>query len=160
MALADSGLTFRLARRADVADVVRLLSGDVLGATRERYETPLPDSYLAAFDAIEADPNNELVVACLGESVVGTLQMTYIPNMTHQGGWRALIEGVQVDGKVRSRGIGQAMFEWAIARAGERGCCLVQLTTDKRRPDAKRFYERLGFVASHEGMKLFLKRDG
>jgi GNAT superfamily N-acetyltransferase len=89
--------------------------------------------------------------------VVGVLQLTYIPSLTYQGGWRALIEGVRVDSGERSQGLGKTLFEWAIARAREHGCHMVQLTTDKARPDAKRFYESLGFVASHEGLKLHLK---
>jgi GNAT superfamily N-acetyltransferase len=149
-------VSFRPAREADVSEIVRLLADDPLGATRERYETPLPESYARAFRAIDADPNNELVVAWQGDRVVGVLQLTFIPYLTYQGGWRALIEGVRVDARVRSLGLGRALFEWAIGRARERGCHMVQLTTDKSRPDARRFYEALGFVASHEGMKLRL----
>ena len=152
----EAAPTFRRARADDVPDIVRLLADDPLGATRERYESPLPESYARAFRAIEQDANNELVVACRGERVVGVLQLTYIPSLTYQGGWRALIEGVRVDSGERSQGLGKTLFEWAIARARERGCHMVQLTTDKARPDAKRFYEGLGFVASHEGMKLHL----
>ena len=151
-------VAFRRAIRADLPEIVRLLADDPLGSKRERYELPLPASYLAAFEAIESDPNNELVVACLGERVVGVLQLTFIPYLTYQGSWRALIEGVRVDSGARSAGIGKALFEWAIERARERGCHLVQLTTDKTRPGALRFYEALGFVASHEGMKLHLDR--
>jgi GNAT superfamily N-acetyltransferase len=133
-----------------------MLADDVLGATRERFETPLPASYLAAFAEIDADPNNELVVACLGDDVVGVLQLTFIPYLTHQGSRRVLIEGVRVARAHRGTGLGTRLFEWAIERARERGCRMVQLTTDKSRPDARRFYETLGFVASHEGMKLVL----
>ena len=153
----EAAPTFRRARADDVPDIVRLLADDPLGATRERYESPLPESYARAFRAIEQDANNELVVACRGERVVGVLQLTYVPSLTYQGGWRALIEGVRVDSGERSQGLGKTLFEWAIARARERGCHMVQLTTDKARPDAKRFYESLGFVASHEGLKLHLK---
>ena len=153
----ETAPTFRRARADDVPDIVRLLADDPLGATRERYESPLPESYARAFRAIEQDANNELVVACRGERVVGVLQLTYIPSLIYQGGWRALIEGVRVDSDERSQGLGKTLFEWAIARARERGCHMVQLTTDKARPDAKRFYESLGFVASHEGLKLHLK---
>ena len=149
-------VSFRRAGAADVSEIVRLLADDPLGRTRERYETPLPESYARAFRAIEADPNNELIVACQADRVVGVLQLTFIPYLTYQGGWRALIEGVRVDARVRSLGVGRALFEWAIARARERSCHMVQLTTDKSRPDARRFYEALGFVASHEGMKLHL----
>ena len=149
-------LAFRRARAEDVPDIVRMLADDPLGATRERDEHPLPESYVRAFRAIDADPNNELVVACRGERVVGVLQLTYLPSLTYRGGWRALIEGVRVASGERSQGSGKALFEWAIARARERGCHMAQLTTDKARPDARRFYESLGFVASHEGMKLRL----
>ena len=136
-----------------------MLADDPLGAKRERLETPLPEGYLRAFAEIDADANNELVVACLDSdkgAVVGVLQLTFIPYLTHQGSRRALIEGVRVASSHRSAGFGTKLFEWAIARARERGCRMVQLTTDKRRLDAKLFYEALGFVASHEGMKLAL----
>lgn len=147
---------FRRARAADVPEIVRLLADDPLGARRERDETPLPEGYARAFDAIDSDPHNELIVAEQDARVVGVLQLTFIPSLTYQGGWRALIEGVRVDARTRSQGLGRALLERAIGRARERGCHLVQLTTDKTRPDAKRFYEALGFVASHEGMKLHL----
>ena len=149
-------VAFRKAKREDVPAIVRLLADDPLGAKRERFETPLPESYLRAFEAIDADPNNELVVACIGDEVVGVLQLTFIPYLTYQGGWRALIEAVRVDAKLRSQGVGKALFEWAIERSRSRRCHLVQLTTDKSRGDAKRFYDSLGFSASHEGMKLHL----
>lgn len=144
----EAPLAFRRARAEDVPAIVRMLADDPLGATRERDEHPLPESYARAFRAIDADPNNELVVACRSERVV--------PSLTYQGGWRALIEGVRVASGERSQGSGKMLFEWAIARARERGCHMAQLTTDKARPDARRFYESLGFVASHEGMKLRL----
>jgi ribosomal protein S18 acetylase RimI-like enzyme len=153
----DAALSFRRARRDDVPAIVRMLADDQLGAKRERPETPLPDSYREAFAAIDGDPNNELVVACQHGEVVGVLQLTFIPYLTYQGGWRALVEGVRVDSRTRSQGLGKALLEWAIARARERGCVMVQLTTDKTRTDAKRFYESLGFVASHEGMKLHFR---
>lgn len=147
-------LTVRGATRDDVPALVRLLADDPLGRTRERFEDPLPSAYLDAFAAIDRDPNQELVVADRAGAVVGVLQLTMTPYLTHQGGWRATIEGVRVASHERSAGIGRQLLEWAIARARERGCRLVQLTTDKTRPDAIRFYESLGFVASHEGMKL------
>jgi len=153
MADTSSSVTFRRAGRDDVERIVQMLADDPLGAQRERYELPLPRSYLAAFEAIEADPNNEVVVACVDGKVIGVLQITFIPGLTYQGGWRALIEGVRVDAATRSSGLGKALVEHAIERARERGCHLVQLTTDKTRPGAKRFYEALGFVATHEGMK-------
>jgi len=151
---------FRRAVLADLPDIVRLLADDPLGAGRERYASPLPQSYQQAFEAINADPNNELMVAVRDEAVIGVLQLTFIPYLTYQGGWRALIEGVRIDQRHRSAGLGEAFFHWAIARARERGCHLLQLTTDKARPDARRFYEALGFRATHEGMKLHLGEAG
>ena len=139
---------------------MRLLADDLLGAKRERFETPLPESYVRAFEAIDADPNNELAVACMGMEVVGVLQLTFTPYLTYQGGWRAQIEGVRVASALRSSGIGRQLFLWAIERARRSGCHLVQLTSDKARPDAIRFYEGLGFKASHEGMKLHLESQG
>jgi GNAT superfamily N-acetyltransferase len=153
---ADVALTFRLATRDDVPDIVRMLANDPLGAERETPSQPLPDSYYAAFDAISRDTNNELTVAVTGSRVVGVLQITFIPYLTYRGSWRALIEGVRVDTSVRSGGIGRQLVEWAIERARQRGCHMVQLTSDKARPDAIRFYQNLGFVASHEGLKLHL----
>ena len=147
---------FRCATRADVPDIVRMLADDLLGSKRERYTLPLPQSYYTAFEAIDKDPNNELVVVELEGKVVGVMQLTYIPYLTYQGSWRALIEGVRVDAKLRASGIGRKLFMWAIERARSKGCHLVQLTSDKARPDAIRFYQSLGFVASHEGMKLHL----
>jgi GNAT superfamily N-acetyltransferase len=152
-----AALAFRRARRGDLPAIVHLLADDPLGAQREADVSPLPASYGAAFDAIDADPNQELVVAESGGAVVGVLQLTFIPSLTYRGGWRALIEGVRVAAALRSAGVGQRLFEWAIARARERGCHLLQLTSDKTRPEAIRFYERLGFVASHEGLKLPLR---
>jgi GNAT superfamily N-acetyltransferase len=147
---------FRPAVRADVADIVRMLADDALGSQREEFVSPLPQSYYAAFEAIDRDPNNELVVVELRGRIVGMLQLTYIPYMTYRGSWRALIEGVRVDASVRSSGIGLSLFVWAIDRARNRGCHMVQLTSDKARPNAIRFYQTLGFVASHEGLKLHL----
>jgi len=155
--MAEPALSFRLARAGDVPDIVRMLADDPLGSTRERFEEPLPEAYGQAFRAIDADANNELVVAVQDDRVVGVLQLTFIPYLTYQGGWRALIEGVRVASGTRSRGVGKALLKCAIARARERGCIMVQLTTDKVRVDARRFYEALGFVASHDGMKLHLR---
>jgi ribosomal protein S18 acetylase RimI-like enzyme len=156
MTAEEPDITFRRATRADLPAIVRLLADDPLGARREAYAVPLPKSYELAFAAIDADPNNELVVGEVDGAVVGVLQLTFIPCITYQGGWRALIEGVRVAAALRSSGIGRKLFLWAIDRAAERGCHLLQLTSDKSRPDAIRFYEGLGFVASHEGMKLHL----
>jgi GNAT superfamily N-acetyltransferase len=147
---------FRHAARADLPGIVRMLADDPLGATRERCEEPLPRCYEEGFDAIAADPNNALIVAELDGVLAGMLQITFIPSVTRMGSWRALVEGVRVARGVRGRGIGGALIAHAVERARERGCALVQLTTDKQRPDALRFYEGLGFRATHEGMKLHL----
>ncbi|MDQ3289448.1 MAG: GNAT family N-acetyltransferase [Pseudomonadota bacterium] len=154
----ESDLTFRAAERNDLPAIVGMLADDPLGARRESFSDPLAASYLAAFDAIDVDPNNELVVAVANGEVIGVLQVTFIPCLTYRGGWRALIEGVRVSSNARSSGTGGEMIRWAIERARQRGCLMVQLTTDKTRTDALRFYERLGFVASHHGMKLMLQQ--
>lgn len=152
----EKPLTFRRAVDKDLEHIVGMLADDPLGARRERYELPLPQGYIDAFAAIQKDPNQELTVAECDGRVVGVLQLTFIPYLTYQGSWRALIEGVRVSSSMRGQGIGRHLFEWAIERARARGCRLVQLTTDKVRTDALRFYEGLGFTASHEGMKLHL----
>lgn len=149
-------INIRLATRQDVSEIVRLLSDDEFGAKRERYEDPLPLSYYLAFDNIKSDKNSFLVVAEMGDKVVGTLQLTYITYLTYQGGKRALIEGVRIDNSCRGQGVGRLMLNWAISKAKEDSCHVVQLTTDKHRPDALEFYKKLGFIPSHEGMKLFL----
>lgn len=150
-------LTIRLARRADLPAIVRMLADDALGATREQYTDPLPEEYVRAFEAIDGDPNQELIVVEAADgAVIGTLQLTFLAGISHRGAWRAQIEGVRVDAGHRSGGIGRRMILWAVERARARGCRMVQLTSDKSRSDAIRFYAKLGFVASHEGMKLRL----
>jgi GNAT superfamily N-acetyltransferase len=138
-----------------VAAIIGLLADDAIGAAREDASDPLPEEYYAAFEAIDGDPNQELVVLDVAGRVTGTLQLTIIPNLTYRGGRRALIEGVRVSREVRGSRHGTSLVQWAIARARERGCRLVQLTSDKRRSEAIAFYERMGFAATHEGMKLW-----
>lgn len=149
-------LVIRQATRADLPDIVRLLADDPLGKDREQATDPLPASYYVAFEAIDSDPRNELVVAELHSQVVGTLQLTFIPGLSFQGGTRAQIEAVRIDRRYRGQGLGEALLQWAIGRAHEMQCHLVQLTTNAKRRDAQRFYEHLGFVPSHIGMKLNL----
>ncbi|MES1923971.1 GNAT family N-acetyltransferase [Salinisphaera sp. T31B1] len=149
---------FREARAEDLLALVAMLADDELGRQRESPGAPLDDGYTAAFEAIQRDANNELVVCECGGELLGMLQITYIPYLTYIGRWRALIEGVRVASSQRGTGVGGRLFAWAIERAREKGCVMVQLTTDKQRPDAIRFYEKLGFTASHEGMKLWLDR--
>ena len=148
--------TFRLARAEDVPAIVAMLADDPLGATREVLADPLPESYHTAFEAIDTSPENELIVAETGDQVVGCLQLTYIPGLSRQGALRAQIESVRVSSAVRSKGLGASMIEWAVDRAKDRGCAIVQLTSDASRSDARRFYERLGFEASHIGLKRSL----
>ncbi len=150
------GARIRPATRDDVPRIVALLADDPLGAEREQYEDPLPAAYYDAFARIDGDSAHELMVAVVEGDVVGTLQLSIIPYLTYRGGRRAQIEAVRVAASMRGKGLGRELFGWAIARAKERGCHVVQLTTDKARPDALRFYESLGFQASHEGMKLHL----
>ena len=149
-------MEIRPATRADLPAVVRLLADDPLGATRERFEDPLPAAYGAAFEAMERQGGNQLLLAVEGDRVIGCLQLTLIPGLSRLGMTRAQIEGVRVDASQRGAGIGRALFTEAIERARQAGCGLVQLTTDKARPEAHAFYDSLGFVASHTGMKLAL----
>jgi GNAT superfamily N-acetyltransferase len=154
--MSEQELIIRQATREDVSEVVRLLAEDDLGSQRERYELPLPPSYYEAFAQIERDENNELIVVERDGRIVATLQLTFISALTYAGSWRVQIEAVRVDGRYRNQRIGQRLIEWVIQRARQKGCNRVQLTTNKSRHDAHRFYLRLGFVASHEGMKLSL----
>lgn len=147
----------RRAQWDDLVRIVELLAADQLGATRDGIATSEDlEPYLRAFDAINTDPAQLLVVATVGGEVIGTMQLSFIPGLARRGSLRAQIEAVRVADRYRSRGLGEAMFRWAIDEARRRGCSLVQLTTDKSRADAHRFYARLGFVASHEGLKLRL----
>jgi len=152
-----STLIFRKAKREDLPSIVRMLAEDELGSGRERFEEPLPEAYYDAFEQIEKDPNHELIVAEMNGEVAGTLHLTFLPSISYQGGLRAQVESVRVDGGLRGQGIGSEMMKWVVERAKERDAHLVQLTTHKSREDAHRFYERLGFSKSHLGMKLSLK---
>jgi len=155
MAGQAEALIIRTARAADLPAVVAMLADDPLGAGRERYAEPLPEAYRAAFAAIEAQAGNAVLVAERAGILLGCLQLVFIPHLTRLGMTRAQIEGVRVARAARGQGIGEALMVEAVARAA--GCGLVQLTTDATRPEARRFYERLGFVASHIGMKLPLQ---
>ena len=150
-------LLFRDAKREDLAQIVGLLANDNLGSQREDPTSPLNSAYLDAFEHISADPNNQLVVVECNGKIAGILQITYIPHLTYIGSWRCLIEGVRVHKEFRGQGLGTKFFEWAIQQAKEKNCKIVQLTSDKQRADAIRFYESLGFKATHEGFKLKLR---
>ena len=157
LAVGSPPVVLRRAVAADLPELVALLAADQLGATRDGIRTDSDlEAYQAAFSAIDADPAHLLVVAESGPDIVATMQLSFLPGLARRGALRAQIEAVRVDGGYRGRGLGAAMFEWAIGEARRRGCALVQLTSDKSRTSAHRFYERLGFVASHEGMKLAL----
>ncbi|MET7372094.1 GNAT family N-acetyltransferase [Micromonospora arida] len=149
-----SDVIYREAVRADLPAVIALLADDVLGKARDF--TEVDEAYERAFADITADPRNALIVAEQGGDLVGCLQITYIPGLGRHGAERSLIESVRVRSDRRGEGLGRQLMTWAIDQARERGCALVQLTTDKTREDAHRFYLGLGFVASHEGMKLAL----
>ncbi|ASK63813.1 GNAT family N-acetyltransferase [Virgibacillus phasianinus] len=149
-------MNFRKATTEDLPAIVRLLADDELGSKRERYEESLPTDYYRAFAAIEAQVGNQIMVAVEDEKVIGCLQLTIIPGLARLGMKRAQIEGVRVDQRYRGKGVGEVLFKEAIKFAEKEKCGLVQLTTDKQREDAHRFYERLGFSATHEGMKLIL----
>ena len=150
-------LTFRLATRSDVPAILELLADDEVSRARDGAISEAADAaHWAAFEAIDADPRNELIVVEEDGVPVGTFQLTFTPSLSRGGGERMTIEAVRVRGDRRGGGVGRQMMAWALDRGRERGCRLAQLTTDKRRADAHRFYESLGFVASHEGMKLTL----
>lgn len=151
-----SGIVFRRARESDLPAIVAMLADDELGKLREDTGLPLAQGYLTAFEAIDSDPNQYLAVATEGDAIVGTLQLTFIAGLSRKGALRGQIEAVRVAASHRSKGVGQKMFEWAIDECRARGCILVQLTTDRDRLDAHRFYDRLGFEASHLGYKLKL----
>jgi ribosomal protein S18 acetylase RimI-like enzyme len=149
-------LLIRIAEIRDLSAIVQLLADDFLGQQREDRSEPLNENYLTAFREIEADPNNELIVAELDGKIVGTLQLTITPSLSYRGGKRSTVESVRVDSTFRSKGIGRQMMVWAIERAKERGCISMQLTSHNDRTAAHHFYESLGFKKSHTGMKLTL----
>ena len=149
-------LVFRRATADDLPHIVALLADDPLGTARELLGASVAREYVEAFEAVSQDGNQLLAVAEDAGRVIGTLQLSFIPGLSRGGAWRGQIEAVRVASDRRGEGIGQAFLEWAVATCRERGCKLVQLTTDKRRLDAHRFYDRLGFVDSHIGYKLQL----
>ncbi|GGN03292.1 GNAT family N-acetyltransferase [Streptomyces fuscichromogenes] len=145
-------LDIRTAVAEDIPAIVGMLADDPLGAQREAPDDLAP--YLGALERISADPNQHLVVAVRGGRLVGTLQLTVIPGLSRRGATRSIIEGVRIHADERGSGLGTLFIEWAIDESRRQGCQLVQLTSDASRIDAHRFYERLGFTASHVGFKL------
>jgi ribosomal protein S18 acetylase RimI-like enzyme len=150
-----SEVAIRRARREDVGLIVAMLADDPLGGARELVDGLLPQSYFTAFEAVDRDPNIQLVVAEDDEgAVVGCLQLCILPGLSSQGASRGLIEDVRVAKRCRSRGIGEQMVQWAVVEARAKECRLVELLTHHTRVDAQRFYQRLGFARSHVGMTL------
>ena len=147
-------LTFRRAVERDLPAIVAMLADDVLGAERESLDDLGP--YRAAFAAIDANPNQLLLVAERDGNVVGTAQLTFIPGLSHKGMWRCDIEAVRIRSDQRGSGLGSALIRWCIDTARDRGCGMVQLTSNATRLDTHRFYTRLGFTQSHVGFKLML----
>lgn len=149
-------VTFRDATLADLPAIVALLAEDTLGEKREDPSLPLDPAYERAFHLISANPDQRQIVAEQGGVVVGTMQLTFIPGIAFKGAWRGQIEAVRVAGSLRGQGIGAEMIEWAVGQCRARDCRMVQLTSDKSRTAAHRFYERLGWTRSHEGFKIKL----
>ena len=147
-------VVIRRATSADVAGIVAMIADDQLGATRESLDDLTP--YLDAFERIDTDPNQLLMGAERNDELVGTLQLTIIPGLSRRGSSRGLIEAVRVAAPARGSGLGTTLIQWAIEESRTRGCTLVQRTSDKSRTAAHRFYDRLGFLNTHEGFKLKL----
>jgi GNAT superfamily N-acetyltransferase len=153
--MTSPNLRIRPAQDRDLAELIVLYGDDDLGMLREATE---PDeAYLSAFEAIKNDPNHILVVGEYEDRLVATLLLSFLPGLSRHGAWRAQIEAMRVARDSRGQGLGQIMLDWSIDQARQRGCTLVQLTSDRRRPEAHRFYERAGFEPSHFGYKLFLE---
>ena len=150
-------MKFKTAKKNDIPSIVGMLVDDELGSKREDYKIPLPKIYYEAFQNIMQDKNQELVILENDNNdIIGTLQLTFIPYLTYQGGLRAQIEAVRIHRNYRGQGFGKKIFQWAINRSRDKGAHMVQLTTDKQRPEAIKFYKVLGFNDSHIGMKLHL----
>ncbi|MBT2622534.1 GNAT family N-acetyltransferase [Chryseobacterium sp. ISL-6] len=151
----NKGLHLRKATLTDLMTIIEMLADDILGQSREEVSVPLDERYVSAFKAIDQDPNQDLVVLVNDhDEVLGTLQLTYLQYLNHKGSKRALIESVRIHSSQRGKGLGQKMFQLAIERAKEKGATILQLASDKKRVEALRFYEKLGFTASHEGFKM------
>ena len=149
-------LTFRDAARAALPTIVRLLAEDQIGGRADDPSEPLDSAYFAAFEAIERDPNQRLIVAEIDRAIIGTMQLTLLPGLLNRGAWRGQIEAVRVAADQRSLGLGARMIDWALGWFRERGCFMAQLTSNNDRARAHAFYERLGWAKSHAGFKLYL----
>lgn len=151
-----SALTYRQANQADLPFLDALIAADEVAAARDPVQPDNAAQQLEAMRAIDADPNHELWIVELGNTPVASFHLSYLPGVSRKGAWRGQIESVRVMPELRGKGVGEEMMRWAIARCEAKGCGLVQLTSDMKREAAHRFYERLGFVASHAGFKLKL----
>lgn len=150
-------MVYRKATKEDLPAIIEMIANDALGQLRERFEDPLPNEYYSAFERINTDKNQELIVIENSESeVVATFQLSFLQYLTYLGGIRCLVENVHVREDQTGKGIGKQMFQWIIERAKEKNVHLIQLTSNKLRPNAIRFYEGIGFKATHEGFKLHL----
>ena len=150
-------MVYRKATKEDLPAIIEMIANDALGQLRERFEDPLPKEYYSAFERINTDKNQELIVIENSEGeVVATFQLSFLQYLTYVGGIRCLVENVHVREDQTGKGIGKQMFQWIIERAKEKNVHLIQLTSNKLRPNAIRFYEGLGFKATHEGFKLHL----
>ena len=150
-------MVYRKATKEDLPAIIEMIANDALGQLRERFEDPLPEEYYSAFERINTDKNQELIVIENSESeVVATFQLSFLQYLTYVGGIRCLVENVHVREDQTGKGIGKQMFQWIIERAKEKNVHLIQLTSNKLRPNAIRFYEGIGFKATHEGFKLHL----
>ncbi|GBF19249.1 L-amino acid N-acyltransferase YncA [Arenibacter algicola] len=150
-------MIFRQATKEDLPSIIEMIANDTLGQLRERFEDPLPKEYYSAFERINTDKNQELIVIENSEGeVVATFQLSFLQYLTYLGGIRCLVENVHVREDQTGKGIGKQMFQWIIERAKEKNVHLIQLTSNKLRPNAIRFYEGIGFKATHEGFKLHL----
>ena len=152
-------INYREAKESDLFHLVQMLADDQLGAERESATMPLNPAYLSAFKQISNDSNNQLIVVEHKSQIIGMLQLTYIPYLSHMGAWRCLIEAVRIHKDYRGQGIGTLVFKWAIQQARNKNCYMVQLTSNKQRTNAIRFYQQLGFAATHEGFKLILSES-
>ena len=159
MSLTMAEINIRRAKQCDLPFIVQLLADDTIGTTREDSTMPPNAFYLKAWGDISKNNNAEIFVVEDGSQIIGMAQIDYLQYLTYQGGCRAQIEGVRIHKEYRNKGVGKKLFNFLIDKAIQRGCHLVQLTTDKTRPDALKFYESLGFVQSHIGMKLHFKKN-
>lgn len=149
-------ISFRVAAETDLPAIVALLADDDKGQSREDSRLPLDPAYYAAFESIDAEPNQELIVAERDGAIIGTLQLSYLPGLSHRGAWRGQIEAVRIARHLRGEGLGTVMIDWAVERCRSRGCRMAQLTSASSRLDAHRFYEKRGWAKSHAGFKLKL----